>query len=120
MFSFSQNEEFIVEGYKAAEQIFASPGGIPAPAETGIFPRRRVRVRVDEEHCTGCGACLVHGPPGLFVLNENNKAEVVDPIQEWSPNDGGYVRQCPTYAIVAHTINDSDAEPGREPEDTSA
>jgi NTE family protein len=120
MFSFSQNEEFITEGYRAAEQVINSPEGIPAATETGIFPRRQVKVRVHEEHCTGCGACLIHGPPGLFVLNDKNKAEIVEPIQDWSPNDGGYLRQCPTYAIVAHTING--AESVRVPglDDTSA
>lgn len=105
MFSFAQNEEFIAEGYRVAEQVIGSPGGIPAATETGIFPRRQVHVRVDEEHCTGCGACLVHAPRGLFVLNERNKAEISEPLQNWSPNDGGYVRQCPTYAIVAHTVS---------------
>lgn len=119
MFSFSNNEEFITEGYRAAEQVLGSPDGIPPPTATGIFPRRRVRVRVDEEHCTGCGACLVHAPRGLFVINERNKAEIVEPLQEWSPNDGGYLRQCPTYAIVAHTIDGDQSGPDQGPGDTS-
>ncbi len=119
MFSFSQNEEFVDEGYRAAEKVLDDPAGIPGPNETGIFPRRQVRLRVAQEHCTGCGACLIHAPPGLFVLNELNKAEVIDPVQEWSPNDGGYVRQCPTYAIVAQTIEAAHVDSSAPPSDIS-
>ena len=37
----------------------------------------------------------------MFVLDAERKAVVTQPEQEWSPMDGGYIRHCPTYAIIA-------------------
>ncbi|MFQ5550794.1 MAG: ferredoxin, partial [Gemmatimonadales bacterium] len=107
MFSFEHNEFFVAEGNKAAFEVLSRPDQIPGPEASGVYPRRAVNVRVDPERCIGCGACLVHGPPGLFEINGDGKALVTEPEQEWSPTDGGYVRQCPTYAIIARADRDS-------------
>jgi ferredoxin len=37
--------------------------------------------------------------PKVFRLDERGKAEVVTPIQTWSPLQGSYVLGCPTAAI---------------------
>lgn len=101
MFSFFHNRELLDEGYRATREILDDPSEIPSPDQEGIFPRRRVTVRVEKERCVGCGACLVHGPPGLFEIGDDGLARVTEPNQTWSPADGGFVRHCPTYAIMA-------------------
>ncbi len=100
MFSFDHLREEVEEGYRATSAALDRDDW-PMPGDVGIFPKRRVMVRVERERCIGCGACLVHGPQGMFVLDAERKAVVTQPDQEWSPMDGGYIRHCPTYAIIA-------------------
>lgn len=101
MFSFDHLREEVEEGYRATSAALDRTDGWPEPGDVGIFPKRRVVVRVERDRCIGCGACLVHGPQGMFVLDSDRKAVVSQPDQEWSPMDGGYIRHCPTYAIIA-------------------
>ena len=90
-----------VKSYRDANAALSQPAEWPTPSDEGVFPKRRVLVRVDRDRCIGCGACLVHGPHGMFVLDEQGKAVVTKPEQVWSPIDGGVIRHCPTYAISA-------------------
>jgi ferredoxin len=39
--------------------------------------------------------------PWVFELDTGGKARVLQSVQLWSPIDGSYVRNCPTYAISA-------------------
>lgn len=105
MFSFRHNRELIEEGHRATAEVLDSQDGVPAPDARGVYPRRRYHVRVVRERCIGCGGCLVHGPPGLFRLDDDGKAVVTEAAQTWSPADSDFIRQCPTLAIVARTVD---------------
>lgn len=101
MFSFAHIREVVEEGYRAMAAALDHAESWPAPGAAGVYPRRQVTVSVERDRCIGCGACLVHAPQGMFVLDAAGKAVVTAPDQEWSPADGGFIRQCPTYAISA-------------------
>ena len=101
MFSFDHLREEVEEGHRATSTALDRPDEWPEPDDVGIYPKRQVVVRVERDRCIGCGTCLVHGPQGMFVLDSERKAVVTQPDQEWSPMDGGYIRHCPTYAIIA-------------------
>ena len=100
MFTFDHTRELIDEGYRATmEALEQLPAGFPARA-SGIYPRRTVEVAVDATRCVGCGACVM-AAPNVFALGADRKAKVLAPLQQWSPVEGGYVRNCPTFAISA-------------------
>ncbi len=101
MFSFDHLRELVEEGYREAATALDNPRDWPRRGDEGVYPRRRVHVRVERERCIGCGSCLVQAPPGMFVLDAQGKAVVTTPEQMWSPCDGGFIRHCPTYAISA-------------------
>lgn len=107
MFSFGYLREVVEEGYRATIEALERPASWPDRGSEGVYPRRRVTVHVARERCIGCGACLVQGPPGLFVLDNERKAVVTQPEQEWSPTGGTFIRHCPTYAISARPILES-------------
>jgi NTE family protein len=98
MFAFDRNEELLEAGYRAASQTLASLGGQLNDVTRGMHPTRRLRVLVDDSRCVGCGACVVQAPK-VFRLDARGKAEVHTPVQTWSPVDGAYLLNCPTYAI---------------------
>lgn len=100
MFAFEHNRELIEEGHRATASALDRLESDFVTRGHGIYPKRRVAVRVDRERCVGCGACVQHAPE-VFRLTEEGVAEVIVPLQTWSPLDGGYVRNCPTYAISA-------------------
>lgn len=99
MFAFGQNRELIEEGYRSTLDILDQLQDLD-PDGHGVYPQRRVEVRVDRDRCVGCGACVMHAP-WVFEMDEGSRARVRQPIQHWSPLDGGYIRNCPTYAISA-------------------
>ncbi|HUL02550.1 MAG TPA: patatin-like phospholipase family protein [Gemmatimonadales bacterium] len=100
-FSFDHLRELVEEGYREAMAALDHPQDWPRNGEQGVYPKRRVTVRVQRERCIGCGACLIHAPRGMFVLDAEGKAVVTKPEQVWSPTNGGFIRHCPTYAISA-------------------
>ena len=101
--SFSDTEANIEHGYKAASRAlerFDSYGRFPS----GVFPRRRVEIRVDEAKCTGCGTCVALAP-AVMGLGADNKAFPRTRVVDWSPADGGFVHECPTEAILALNVD---------------
>lgn len=100
LFGFGHNRELIEEGYRSTLDLLDSLAADFDPAAPGVFPQRRVEVRVDRERCIGCGACTMHAPT-VFTMDPDGRAKVLEPRQRWSPLDGVYVRNCPTYAISA-------------------
>jgi NTE family protein len=100
MFGFGHNRELIEEGYRATLDLLDQLKDSFDPQGHGIHPQRKVEIRVDRDRCVGCGACVMHAP-WVFELDEQGRARVRQPVQSWSPLDGAYVRNCPTYAISA-------------------
>lgn len=100
MFGFGHNRELIEEGYRATLDLLDQLKDSFDPQGHGIHPQRKVEIRVDRDRCVGCGACVMHAP-WVFELDEEGRAKVRQPVQSWSPLDGAYVRNCPTYAISA-------------------
>jgi NTE family protein len=98
MFAFDRTAELIAAGYQATAQTLDQLDGRLHLIERGMHPTRRLRVLVDEGRCVGCGTCVVQAPK-VFRLDARGKAEVLTPVQTWSPLDGGYVLNCPTDAI---------------------
>ncbi|MGH7525209.1 MAG: patatin-like phospholipase family protein [Gemmatimonadales bacterium] len=98
MFAFDRTDELIEAGYRATAHTLDQLNGRLDVVGQGMHPTRRLRVLVDDERCVGCGACVVQAPK-VFRLGARGKAEVMTPIQTWSPIDGAYVLNCPTYAI---------------------
>jgi NTE family protein len=98
MFAFDKTKELIEAGYRATSNTLDQLGVRLSGISEGMHPTRRLRVLVDEDRCVGCGSCVVQAPQ-VFRLDARGKAEVVTPVQSWSPIDGAYVLNCPTYAI---------------------
>jgi len=101
-FSFGHTEELIREGYRAArealqhwDECVAAPGG--------IFPRRRMRVLVARDRCTGCGTCVALAPR-VMGFDGAGKAHALAETVEWSPADGDFVHHCPTGALVVQRV----------------
>jgi NTE family protein len=97
MFAFDHTPELIEAGYRAATQTLDQLDGLHVIGG-GMHPTQRLRVMVDQGRCVGCGACVFQAP-GVFRLDGRGKAQVVSPVQNWSPVDGAAVLNCPTDAI---------------------
>jgi Ferredoxin len=63
-----------------------------------------VELDVDREKCTGCRLCVTLAP-AVMSLDEDHKAYPRTRIVDWSPAEGGFVHECPTYAISARNID---------------
>jgi NTE family protein len=100
-FSFGHTDELLREGYRAAVDALSHWDTVTA-AHGGVFPRRRVHVRVDRARCTGCGLCVAL-EPRLMALDAERKAYALTTPAEWSPASGDFVRHCPAHAITAST-----------------
>lgn len=97
MFSFSQTPELIREGYRATIEALDALSTPLHQMKRGLHPRRRVRVAVDPATCIGCRLCTLRAPDVFRMAGA--KAEVIDPVRDWSPLDGHYVHECPVGAI---------------------
>lgn len=105
MFSFTQTDDLISEGRKATLDALDA---LPAPLHdlpAGLYPRRRVRLRVDQAKCIGCQLCALSAPEVFRMVGD--KAEVTQPDRDWSPLDGRYVHECPTAAIEFDEVTDA-------------
>ena len=96
-FNFSHADEVIDAGYRAAIEALENFESC-FDAETGIFPRRAMRVTVNREKCIGCTLCAALAPQ-VMAMDELGKAYPWTSEVEWSPADGDFVQHCPTYAI---------------------
>ena len=112
-FSFGNAEELIHAGYEATMEALDHMDQLLA-ADSGIYPRRRVRLSVDRSLCIGCGLCVSLAPETM-ALDVDRLAYPIENEVLWSPADGEFVRQCPTLAIVAES---DEAPPVSETADT--
>ncbi len=96
-FSFSHADEVIEAGYLAAVDALQGFENC-CDSESGIFPRRTMRVAVNRAKCIGCTLCAALAPQ-VMAMDESGKAYPWTPEVEWSPADGDFVQHCPTYAI---------------------
>jgi NTE family protein len=117
-FGFGSTMDVIREGYRAAREALDTLDEV-LDAPGGVFPRRTVRVTVDEERCIGCGLCVSLAPQ-LMGLDARRKAYALTHVLEWSPADGDFVRHCPTDAIVVHRIERRRSGVTIEPDEETA
>lgn len=102
-FSFSHAEELIHAGYDAATDALNACAAC-LERQTGVFPRREIRVEVDPAKCIGCTLCVALAPETM-AMGEDGKAFARKPVVEWSPADGDFVNHCPTLAISAEPLS---------------
>lgn len=96
-FDFGRSEELADAGYRATKAALADWQRI-VEEPSGIFPRRALQLAVDQDRCTGCGLCVALAPH-VMALDGRRKAYPLTRRVAWSPNEGDFVRQCPTEAI---------------------
>jgi NTE family protein len=113
-FSFTHTDELIEAGYRAAMEALVHFESC-FEAETGVFPRRSMRVTVDREKCIGCTLCVALAPQ-IMEMDGEGKAVPRIPVVDWSPADGDFIHHCPTYAINAESAADYGKE--NQPEAT--
>lgn len=110
-FSFTQTDELIEAGYRAAMEALVHLDDCLA-AESGVYPRRATKISVDRAKCIGCTLCVAMAP-NVMTMDETGKAVPRIPVVDWSPADGDFIHHCPTYAINAEpaTGNGTDNQP---------
>jgi NTE family protein len=98
--SFANGAANIREGYRAASRALQH-FDLYLQQARGVFPRKRVALRVSEEKCIGCGLCAALAPT-YMGMGSNGKAyvRIEDPV--WASPDGEFVYHCPTGAIEAN------------------
>ena len=107
--SFSHTAEVIAEGYRAAcEALKQLPECLAAAG--GVFPRAAYRLEVDRDLCTGCGLCAAIAPESM-MMDSRGKAIPRQEIVDWCSADGDFVRHCPTLAISASRLTQSNQQP---------
>jgi NTE family protein len=100
--SFSHTDELIAEGYRAARDALSHWSEV-LEAQSGVFPRRLVRVQVNRSLCTGCGVCPALAPTTM-ALDETGHAYPLAERFQWSPADGDFISQCPFGALSTMTL----------------
>lgn len=101
--SFTNSAQHIREGYRAAAKALEHfDAYVEQPG--GIFPRKRVELKVDSEKCIGCGLCAALAPT-YFGMESTGKAFARTKVVEWSSAEGDFVYHCPTLAIDATRID---------------
>jgi ferredoxin len=58
-----------------------------------------IEIEVDRDACMGSGNC-VYAAPGVFELDDDSIARVVDPAASPEETIVAAARQCPTHAIT--------------------
>ncbi len=114
-FSFSRTSELIAAGYDAASEALDFYDSA-FEQESGVYPRRDMRIEVDKGKCIGCGLCVALAPD-LMGMGADGKAFSRERLVSWSPADGDFVHHCPTFAITAERAG---AEPATALEGTQA
>jgi len=66
-----------------------------------LSPRNRIRIEVDRGLCIGSGDC-VDTAPGVFELDEDDKARVIDPDGEPYDLVLEAAGNCPVTAIFVY------------------
>jgi len=107
-FSFSNADELIEAGYRAAMEALSGFENC-CDSGSGIFPRRTMRVTVDRAKCIGCTLCVALAPQ-VMMMDDVGKAVPWTPEVEWSPADGDFMQHCPTYAIEVTPIGSAQVE----------
>ena len=103
MFSFDHTRELMAEGHRATEAALSAAGEQLFSRPEGVYPKRRVQLRVVKERCIGCGACVAIDPENFQMTPEGKAVAHAEP-RDWSPLDGAVLRHCPTYAIMARPV----------------
>jgi NTE family protein len=107
-FSFTRADELIEAGYRAAMEALSGFENC-CDSDSGIFPRRTMRVTVDRAKCIGCTLCVALAPQ-VMMMDDVGKAVPWTPEVEWSPADGDFVQHCPTYAIEVTPVGSAQME----------
>jgi NTE family protein len=107
-FSFTHADELIEAGYRAAMEALSGFENC-CDSDSGILPRRTMRVTVDRAKCIGCTLCVALAPQ-VMMMDDVGKAVPWAPEVEWSPADGDFVQHCPTYAIEVTPIGSAQVE----------